>query len=109
MLAAPVFERASDVWSFTIKGGKHAEAMALLKKIRDYHLSQGVACRILSPINGIRSRAYAEVEHESLDAMARFLKAFGESDVWTNDLSKEPWDELFDDANATRYQYWIVQ
>ena len=98
-----------DVWSWTVRDGKRADAMALLKRIRDYHETQGVACRILSPINGIRSRVCFEVEHESLDAMARFFKAFVESETWTKHLAKEPWAELFDNVTATRYQYSIVE
>ena len=97
-----------DVWSWHIKPGKHAEATALLKKARDYHVKQGMACRILNPINGTRMRAYLEAEHESLEAMERFYTALWVSDAWTKDLSKEPWDEVFENANETRYQYWIV-
>ena len=97
-----------DVWAFTAKMGEGSKAREWMKKVTDYHTSQGLRSRTLIPVNGNTERVFVEIEYESLGAMEEYRPKFFQSDAW-KELNEEPWREWFVDDGIVRHQYRVVE
>jgi hypothetical protein len=93
-----------DVRAHSIAEGKRAEAVDFLKKIVQYHNSNGIKARLAFPINGDMSKLITEAEYESLGAMEEHIGAFIQSETWT-EVSK---DLKILVLKTDRHQYRII-
>ena len=97
-----------DVWVWTFAPGKAQEGQDWLLRNMQYHKSQGLKARMLSPNNGLLHRTFYETEHESFDAMEKYISSFFESDAW-KDLNSEGWRDFFVQDRTERYQLTVVE